>query len=304
VSKLAALFGADAASPRQAATVPISIHHGATFEQFGVDLAYAPNTFGTIFGPVATASPAQGAGSGSLVNRTVDWSQSFSNGTAPTSLDGVEVRINGQNAFIAFTGLGEDFGRQFDQINFIAPDLDPIPMGSGVTVEIFKDEQLVGATTVNMDLVSPALFAFSPVDGDGNTYYAAALADFSAFVAPSDLFGVPDINGVPIRPVAPAEVISIFGTGFGATNPPSPAGRQLGPAELAPLAQTPAIRVGGMPVPPGDVFYAGLAPGLTGVYQFNIRVPNLMDGNHRIEIDVQGVTTPLNAFLPVRAAAP
>lgn len=296
VQKLAALFGPDAASPRQSATVPVSIQHGATFAQFGVDLSYAPNTFGTIFGPVAATSPAQTVGSGSLVNRTMDWSQAFVNGSAPTNLDGVEVRINGKNAFIAFLGLGADFGRGFDQINFVSPDA--AAMGP-VTVEVFKDGAMVGSTMVNLGSVSPALFAFSPVDSGGNTYYAAAQADFSAFIAPTDLFGVTDINGVPIRPAAPGDVISLFGTGFGATDPAIPAGTQLGAAQLAPLAQAPTIRVGGMAA---EVFYAGLAPGLTGVYQFNIRVPNVMDGNHRIEIDVQGITTPLNAFLPVQAA--
>ncbi len=297
VQKLASLFGADAASPRQAATVPISVQHGATFAQFGVELSYSPNTFGTIFGPVAPSSPAQTAGSGSLVNRTMDWSQSFENGVAPTSLDGVQVRVNGRDAFISFIGLGSDFSRDFDQINFISPDDDS--MGP-VTVEVIKDGETVGSGMLNLGAVAPALFAFSPVDSGGNTFYAAAQADFSAFIAPEDLFGGP-VGGVPVQPAAPGDVISIFGTGFGATDPAVPAGRQLGAAELAPLAAAPAIRVGGMPA---EVFYAGLAPGLTGVYQFNIRVPNLMDGNHRIEIDVEGLTTPLNAFLPVQAAAP
>lgn len=292
--QLASLFGAGAAAPRQSATVPVSVQHGATFAEFGAELAYAPNTFGTIFGPVdATSGASQTVGSGSLVNRTMDWSQSFANGAAPTSLDGVQVRVNGKDAFISFIGLGEDFERDFDQINFISPDDDA--MGP-VTVEVFKEGEMVGSSIVNLGAVSPALFAFSPVDGEGNTFYAAAQADFSAFVAPENLFGGP-VNGVPVRPAAPGDVISIFGTGFGQTDPGVPAGTQLGAAELAPLAQAPTVRVGGMTA---EVFYAGLAPGLTGVYQFNIRVPNVMDGNHRIEIDVEGVATPLNAFLPVQ----
>jgi uncharacterized protein (TIGR03437 family) len=293
VNRLAGLFGQDAGSPRQGASVPISVVHGATFAEFGASLALGPNTFGTIFGPVQSTSPAQGAGSGSMVNRTMDWGQSFVNGSAPTNLGGVEVRVNGKNAFISFTGLGNDFGRQFDQINFISPDETA---RGPVTVEVFKDGAMVGSRMVTLDTISPALFAYSTPDGQGNLYYAGLTAPDTAYVAPSNLFGVPTIGGFPVRPVRPGEVVQLFGTGFGETNPPTPAGRLAGAAELVTKG---TMRIGGLPA---TIAYQGMAPGFAGVYQFNVTVPaGLQNGNHRIEIDIQGKTTPLNAFLPVQA---
>ena len=300
VHKLASLFGSDAASPRQSATVPVSVQHGATFAEFASELSYAPNTFGTIFGPVAATAPAQTAGSGSLVNRTMDWSQSFENGVAPTNLDGVQVLVNGKDAFVAFIGLGADFSRDFDQINFISPDDDA--MGP-VTVEVIKDGATVGTSMVNLGSVSPALFAFDP--REGRQFIAAVQATRAELVAASDYFGAPevDINGVTftVAPAAPGDVVSLFGTGFGPTNPFIPAGQQLGPAELAPLENQVTIRIGGMTA---NVVYAGLAPGLTGLYQFNVTVPNVMDGDQSIEIDIGGLSVSAQAPIPVRAATP
>lgn len=293
VNPLAALFGQNSASPRQNASVPISVVHGSTFAEFNVSLALAPNTFGTIFGPVQAASPAQAVGSGSMVNRTMDWGQSFQSGAAPTDLGGVKVRVNGKDAFIAFTGLGSDFGREFDQINFISPDDDT---RGPVMVEVFKDEEMVGSKMVNLDVVSPALFAYSTPDAEGNLYYVGLTAPDTAYVAPAGLLNG---GGIPVRPARPGEVVQLFGSGFGETEPAIPAG-QIAPPAATPLANPGMFRVGGMPA---QVFYQGLAPNLAGVYQFNIEVPPaLPDGNHRIEIDIQGKTTPLNAFLPVRAA--
>ena len=294
VNPLAGLFGQDAGSPRQGASVPISIVHGATFAEFGANLALGPNTFGTIFGPVQSTSPAQGAGSGSMVNRTMDWGQGFVNGSAPTDLGGVKVRVNGRDAFISFTGLGATFGRQFDQINFIAPD---DTARGPVTVEVFKDGVMVASRVVNLDTISPALFAYSTPDAQGQLYYAGLTAPNTAYAAPSNLFGVPNIGGIPVRPVRPGEVVQLFGTGFGVTNPPTPAGRLAGVAELEMKG---AMRIGGLPA---QITYQGMAPGFAGVYQFNVVVPaGLQNGNHRIEIDIQGKTTPFNAFLPVQAA--
>ena len=290
VSSLAALFE-DAATPRQGASVPISIHHGATFAQFGGAATFAPNTFATIFGPVGAGAP---GGAGSLVKRTMNWGDSFQNGAAPQNLDGIEVKIGGQNAFISFLGLGSDFQRQFDQINFISPDINSL--GPGVKVEVYKDGALVGETTVALESISPALFAFGVKDGVN--FLAVAQANFTAYIAPADFFGVPTVNGIPVRPTRSGEAIALFGTGFGPTDPALPAG-QLNTA-LRRLTQTVAIRIGGLPVPAEQVLYAGLAPNLTGIYQFNVIVPTLSNGNHRVEIDIAGKSIQAEAFIPVQ----
>jgi len=72
------------------------------------------------------------------------------------------------------------------------------------------------------------------------------------------------------NPVRPNETILVFATGLGDVGPAVEAGM---PGPSSPLAATrtiPQVTLGGMPAP---LYFAGLAPGLVGVYQLNVKVP-------------------------------
>ena len=72
-------------------------------------------------------------------------------------------------------------------------------------------------------------------------------------------------------PAVRGEVLAVFATGLGPVQPPVDAGR---PAPASPLSITTlpvTATVGGAPAP---VIFAGLAPGLVGVYQVNLSVPS------------------------------
>jgi uncharacterized protein (TIGR03437 family) len=74
----------------------------------------------------------------------------------------------------------------------------------------------------------------------------------------------------PTNPIHPKDVIVIYTTGLGRTDPPVETGM---PAPYDPLARTIVpveVTLGGVPL---GVFYAGLSPGLVGVYQVNATVP-------------------------------
>jgi len=50
-----------------------------------------------------------------------------------------------------------------------------------------------------------------------------------------------------------------------------------------------------------DILYAGVSPGIAGLYQVNIRVPaNLPDGDHEIVLRLGSFRTPGLAYLAVR----
>ncbi|MEZ5352986.1 MAG: hypothetical protein R2762_10155, partial [Bryobacteraceae bacterium] len=71
-------------------------------------------------------------------------------------------------------------------------------------------------------------------------------------------------------PIAPGDVLVIYAEGLGPVNPASPAG-QAAPAD--PLSRTTlpvTVTIGGVNAP---VSFAGLTPGLTGLYQINVTVP-------------------------------
>ena len=79
-------------------------------------------------------------------------------------------------------------------------------------------------------------------------------------------------------PARPREWLLFFGTGFGPTIPAQVAGA-LAPLEPVPLVDAQGkekpieVQIGGVALDPADIYYAGLAPGYAGLYQFNLRVP-------------------------------
>ncbi len=110
------------------------------------------------------------------------------------------------------------------------------------------------------------------------------------------------------NPAAPGSVVSLFGTGAGATVPPSEAG-EVTPLELRVLEQAPRVRV----VAPVEqellVEFAGAAPGLVaGVTQINIRlpeqipeVPGFAPGLLPLQVETPGYSYP-SAFVTIAVA--
>lgn len=72
------------------------------------------------------------------------------------------------------------------------------------------------------------------------------------------------------NPIHPGDEIVIYATGLGRTNPEVPAGTPAPYEPLARAVETPQVQLGGVDL---NVFYAGLTPGLVGVYQINALVP-------------------------------
>ncbi len=251
----------------QGSTLPISVVQAASFSTFEGQIGLASNTFATVFGQIdgARLLPAGG------IN---DWSDDFVSGAAPTSLDGVRVLVNGIPGFISFIGRAENLGTNLDQINFIAPDDDAL---GPVSIEVFQGETLVAASTVNRTAAGPGLFVFGPAD---NTTFAAAVSAAGEFLAPPGFFA-----GAQSRAARSGETILLFGTGFGATVPAVPAGQIVTVQSDIPAAEV-SVTIGGMPA---TIAFAGLAPNLAGLYQFNVEVPQLSNGNHAVVISRSGV---------------
>jgi uncharacterized protein (TIGR03437 family) len=82
------------------------------------------------------------------------------------------------------------------------------------------------------------------------------------------------IPGVPSRPAKAGDTITLYGIGFGAVTPGTPAGQITGESNM--LNQP--FHFYFEPTFPGTeaaVTYAGLAPGVVGLYQFNVVIPKL-----------------------------
>ncbi len=143
--------------------------------------------------------------------------------------------------------------------------------------------------------VSPASTGIYRADPVGRMY-AAALVAFDSDVpdrGPTRHLAIPASTaatlGIPTNckadgvaaladcgePVSPGVILQIFLTGLGKATPGGdPAGDPLPAGELAPggynTVETPEVTIGGMPA---IVDFSGLAPGFSGLYQINARVP-------------------------------
>ena len=93
------------------------------------------------------------------------------------------------------------------------------------------------------------------------------------------------------RPARPGEVVALFATGLGASNPVWQAGEI--PGGPAPVANV-TVRLGTSVLPMSDILYAGLAPGaVSGLYQVNVRIPmGTAAGVTPIRVSVGSVISP------------
>jgi uncharacterized protein (TIGR03437 family) len=208
-------------------------------------------------------------GSG-FTNVTRTWAASdFHGNLLPTSLSGVSVNINGQPAAVEYISP--------TQINVIAPD-DATTGTVDAQVSTPQGKSYPGSgMKIN---AAPGLFQFV----DAGTAYAVAQHTDGVLVAKTSALG---------RPASPGEIIVLYGTGFGATNPATPSGTLV--SQPNPIAKSVTVTIGGVNA---DVIYAGVIE--AGLVQLNVRVPSgLQPGDQTVTANVAGFQSVSSALLPI-----
>ena len=199
-------------------------------------------------------------------------------GKLPLQLEGTSVRINGKPAAVSYVSE--------TQLNVQAPD--DTALGS-VSVDVTTANGTSAVAAATLSAAAPGLFRFSPVN---NRYAAAVHGDSVGTLAgPAGLFG----DGATLLPVKPGETILLFGTGFGPTNPVAPAGQTFSGAASLIALDSLQIRIGGLPA---TVQFAGIAG--AGLFQFNVLVPEVPDGDQTVEASVSGQSTPTVQYVSVQ----
>lgn len=249
----------------------------------GVSLDAGPTPAAAITGVVDGASFREAIAAGSwitifgteLAPTTRIWrGDEIVNGLLPISLDEVGVLVNGKPAATFFISP--------TQLNVQAPDDNAL---GPVTVEVQRSGVTQAVAMTQMRQAAPGLFTFDP---QSRKYLAAVHLD-GTFAGPARLFG----DAVVTWPVKPGEVVLLFGTGFGPTDPPVAAGNVFSGA--APLRSAVRVLMGGIQA---DVLFAGLSG--AGVNQFNVRVPaNIPSGDVPVLADTLGFATQEGVFLRV-----
>lgn len=210
--------------------------------------------------PVAPGSIASAYGNFGNVPTTA--LESFS--PMPRELAGIRVRVNGVDAPLYFVSSG--------QINFVTP----LETQNGAqTVEVLSGGAVINRGTVNVFEVAPGLAADTSPTRQG--------------IIQNQDFSTNSRNA----PTGRGEVIVIYATGCGATQPALQNGAP--PTELSRAVEDVEVRIS---VEEAVVQFAGAHPQFPGICQINAVVPDraFITGQVPLYVKVGGVPSNLVSF--------
>ncbi|MGD0299632.1 MAG: hypothetical protein ABSE86_21285 [Bryobacteraceae bacterium] len=235
----------------------------------------APNAIATIFGDkFAPPGTARQVGQQDLVN-----------GKIPTSLAGA--------CAVFGTQLAPILGVYPGQLNIQVPQLPPGPTPVQVITQCGTPQaQTSNAETVTIQATAPEFFYYVHTASGQNPIAAINAVTHAAVGAP----GL--VSGGDFAPAQRGDLLTLFGTGFGATAP------SYGPGELptgaAQVTAPVSITFGGVQLAASDILYVGVTEN-AGLYQVNLRVPNQVpDGDQSLVITIGGVASPSGGFVTVK----
>lgn len=237
------------------------VYSAATIVNSATSLSVlSPNAFATIYG------------SGLAGSTRALTAADLSGGLLPVLLPGTGARVfvDGIAAPLWYVSP--------QQINFlIPPQLAP---GREVRIWTTYDGRQGPEVLVRLSSESPGLFALDP-----ETVIAVRL------------------DGSLVKPENPAmrkEMVILFATGLGPTNPDTPY-RELarGPAPLARLADF-RLLLNEEAVARQQILYAGAAPQFAGLYQINLAVPEDAPLNPEVRIAMGDSLSPRGLRLPLK----
>lgn len=191
-------------------------------------------------------------------------------------LAGVSVTVNGTPAPVySVAGLASP-----PQISAIVPFA---VTGSTATIVVTVNGTKSNSVVVPLSPTSPGIFS---IPANGISSAAALHANYSIISA--------------TNPATQGEIISMYLTGLGATNPKVNDGAAApGTPPLALITGGISIYVGGVQVPANQIYYAGLAPTLAGLYQVNFMIPKVPAGNVSVAVLTNEGFTDM-VYLPIQ----
>jgi uncharacterized protein (TIGR03437 family) len=178
----------------------------------------------------------------------------------PTVMNGVRVSINGNYLPVFYAAE--------NQINFQCPQLSP---GDPLSLTI---ESSTGTSTPHsstMQFATPGIFT---IDGSGQGQGAILIAN-------TPNIAMPHTDGIPSAPVSHGDFVSIYATGLGSVSTEVPSGSAAPLLTLDKVKAPVDVIIDGQSA---DVSFAGLAPGFTGLYQVNARIPSTASAGDAISV--------------------
>lgn len=211
-----------------------------------------------------------------LASGTAVW-----NGDFPVSLGGTSVTIDNKPAYLWVVSP--------TQINLQVPD-DTV---AGLVSVAVTTASGTATSTVTLAEYGPS---FSLL-GDGK-HVAGEIATpngTGAYAGGSyDLAGPSNTFSYNTRPVKAGETLTLYGVGFGPTNPHVSAGQVF--SGTAPTSTPVTVTIGGVNA---NVSFAGITE--AGLYQLDLTVPaNTGSGDQPVQAAINGVQTPVGPVVAVQ----
>jgi uncharacterized protein (TIGR03437 family) len=160
------------------------------------------------------------------------------------------------------------------QINLLIPGKQALGKAE---IQVVREGQRGPVVAVDIAAAAPALF-------QAGQYAIATHADNSVITAE--------------KPARGGELIVVYAAGLGKAQT-MPANGEL-PPYLSPLAATFRVTIGGVPVDPARILYAGLTPLSAGLYQVNFFLPDNSGVDPEVRLFVGDAGSPPEVKLAVR----
>ena len=175
--------------------------------------------------------------------------------SVPVALSGVEVYVDNWPAPLLYVSAS--------QINFLVPSGEN---PGSVTVRVVREGASGPFVSLNLVDGAPALF-------DAGSGFAIATHADGALLTDAS-------------PGQPGEIVVVYATGLGATDPDPEAGEI--PETAAPLQwlNSLSISLNGAALPSALVLYAGGTPGCVGLYQLNLQLPQDVPADPVIQVSM------------------
>ena len=213
-----------------------------TATDYGGFRTIAPATFVEIYGLNLSTT------------QNLDWSSAFNGSQAPTSLGGTTATVGGLPAYVELASP--------HQVNLLVPS--GVALGQQQVVVSTVGGSSV-ATTVTVNAIAPGILAPPVFKLAAGQYAFALFPDNRTYVLPPGVAPA----GLPTARAKPGDVIILYGLGFGPVSPNLSAGTLVGQTNQLSSFQAAFAGIH------ATVQFAGLVQTYTGLYQFNIVVPDV-----------------------------
>lgn len=239
--------------------------------------ALSPNGLATVMGENFVPAGTQG----------VSGSDNRVDGKVATELDGVCVLVGTTPApVLAVTPT---------QINFQVPQ---IPVSGSVSVQVATgcgtaNQVLSDPVSVTAQSAAPEFFYFVHNSNGQNPIYAVD-ATMGVYVGAPGL-----LPGASFAPAKPGDMLTLYATGFGLTDP------ALAPGELpdkaTPITGSISVSVGSISLDQADILAAAASRSSVGQYELRIRLPDSVpDGDEPVRVSINGFASPGTGYITVQ----